>query len=322
MNTGNIGIVIHGGAGTILKSRIGEKESDYAQCLVQAREKGFKVLQAGGSAIDAVEAAVNVMEDEPLFNAGKGSVFAGNGRQEMDAAIMDGRDNQAGGVTGITRIANPISLARKVMTSSNFVLLSGEGAEEFAMKMGFEFKEADYFFSQERYDQYLSLKDKEETELDFAKLTVEERKALEDKGDFKFGTVGAVALDMNGDLAAATSTGGMANKRFGRIGDSPIIGAGVYANNETCAISSTGFGEFFLRGVTAYDISAIMEYRGKGLQEAAEVVIHEKLKAAGGEGGVIGIDGQGNMALPFNTAGMFRAWKGKDGEGVEMYGGS
>lgn len=260
---------------------------------------GELVLKDGGSALDAVEQAVRLLEDNQLFNAGRGSVFSHAIKNEMDAAIMNGLDLTAGAVAGISNVKNPISLARAVMEKSDHVLLSGNGAIEFAKSIGAEFADDEYFFVQSRYDQLKKALSSGSTLLDHTG----------EDDDKKFGTVGAVALDIHGNLATATSTGGMTNKKFGRVGDSPIIGAGTYANNKTCAISCTGHGEFFIRSVVAYDISCLMEYRDMSLNDACEYVVMKKLKDLGGEGGLIAVDGNGNICMPFNTDGMYRASK-------------
>jgi L-asparaginase / beta-aspartyl-peptidase len=302
-------IAIHGGAGTIVKADMTpELEQAYQAGLQQAMEAGFAVLAEGGSAVNAIKATIVILEDNMLFNAGRGSVFTKKGVQEMDAAIMDGRLLQAGAVTGVRNVRNPIELAMEVMINSNHVFLSGKGASDFAIKQGIKLEPDEYFFSQFRYDQWKSIRDSDTYSLDHTHQRLEE--LMRDK---KFGTVGAVACDQQGNIAAATSTGGMTNKKYGRIGDSPIIGAGTYANNRTCGISCTGHGELFIRAVAAHDVSCLMEYKGLSLQEAMEVVVHENLIAIGGEGGMIGVDGQGNTALVFNTEGMYRGYKSSDG---------
>jgi beta-aspartyl-peptidase (threonine type) len=253
--------------------------------------------------MDAVEEAVKRLEDSPLFNAGQGSVFTATGTHQMDASIMDGSNLKAGAVTTITGIKNPISLAKDVMTHTEHVFLAGEGAMDFAKSLGYEIKDPSYFHDELRYQQWQSIKDSNQFQLDHSL-----------KKDAKFGTVGAVALDQDGNIAAATSTGGMTNKKYGRVGDSPMIGAGTYANNKTCAVSCTGSGEFFIRGVVAYDVSAIMEYKGVSLAAAAEEVIHKRILEIGGDGGVIAVDTQGNVTMPFNTEGMYRAMMSSDGQ--------
>jgi beta-aspartyl-peptidase (threonine type) len=302
-------IAIHGGAGTILKEDMTpELESAYMQALSEALEAGYAVLEEGGSAINAIKATIVMMEDNVLFNAGKGAVFTKKGLQEMDAAVMDGSTLEAGSVSGVRNVRNPIELAMEVMRSSNHVFLSGKGASDFAIKQGIKLEPDEYFFSQFRYDQWKSIRDSDNYSLDHTHQRLEE--LMKDK---KFGTVGAVACDQKGNIAAATSTGGMTNKKYGRIGDSPIIGCGTYANNRTCGISCTGHGEMFIRAVAAHDVSCLMEYKGLGLQKAMEVVVHEKLKAIGGEGGMIGVDGNGQAAFVFNSQGMYRAFRSSDG---------
>ncbi len=301
-------IAIHGGAGTILKSTMTpEKETAYTSGLRNAIEAGEAILKAGGNALEAVEAAVKSMEDNPLFNAGKGAVFTNTGKNEMDASIMNGKDLTAGAVAGITNIKNPVSLAKEVMEKSEHVFLAGQGALDFAKKVNAKFESDDYFFVQMRHDQLLEAKKTDGVFLDHTEDKFE-------NGEKKFGTVGAVALDIHGNIAAATSTGGMTNKKFGRIGDSPIIGAGTYANNKTCAVSCTGHGELFIRSVVAYDVSCLMEYKGLSLKEACDLVVNDKLVKIGGEGGLIAVDSQGNIELPFNSEGMYRAKKTSESE--------
>jgi beta-aspartyl-peptidase (threonine type) len=271
-------------------------------------ETGFGVLEKGGSAINAVKAAIVVLEDNILFNAGRGSVFTKKGVQEMDAAIMNGATLEAGAVAGVRNVRNPIVLAAEVMLHSNHVFLSGKGANDFAIKQGVKLEPDEYFFSQFRYDQWKSIRDSDNYSLDHTHQRLEELMR-----DRKFGTVGAVACDEHGNIAAATSTGGMTNKKYGRIGDSPIIGIGTYANNETCAISCTGHGEPFIRAVAAHDVSCLMEYRGLTLHEAMNVVVNDKLLKLEGEGGMIGVDAQGNHAMVLNSAGMYRGYRSSDG---------
>ncbi len=293
----NISIAIHGGAGTITRqSMTSEQERAYRSALDVALTIGYDLLSKGASAPDAVEQAVMSLEDSPLFNAGRGSVFTSEGTHEMDASIMDGSNLQAGAISMVKGIKNPVRVARLIMDKSGHVLLAGAGAEAFAKSMKCEFRDDQYFFDDFRYKQWLEVKGTDATQLDhvFSK-------------DEKFGTVGAVACDHQGNLAAATSTGGMTNKKFGRVGDSPMIGAGNYANNFTCAVSCTGSGEFFIRGVVAYDVSCLMEYKGMSLQQACDEVIHHRIKKIGGDGGLIAVDQQGNIAMPFNTEGMYRA---------------
>ncbi len=297
------GIVIHGGAGTILRmSLTAELEAQYRERLQASLAAGYEILEKGGGGLDAVCAAVNVMENSPLFNAGKGAVFTHEGHNEQDASVMDGRTLECGGVASVKRIKNPVDLARLVMEKSEHVLLCGEGAEAFATKYNIDLVDADYFYTDMRWNQLQKALEKEKhLKTDYSQL--------DHTPDDKHGTVGAVALDKEGNLAAATSSGGMTNKRFSRIGDSPIIGAGNYANNSTCAVSTTGHGEFFMRCLTAYDVSAMMEYKQMTLTEAAEIAIVEKLTRLGGTGGLIAIDRQGDIALPFNTPGMYRGYR-------------
>ena len=313
-----ISIAIHGGAGTIVKEDMTpELEEAYRNALKAAMDAGYAVLEIGGTAIHAVKAAVVIMEDNPLFNAGKGAVFTKKGLNEMDAAIMDGSTLDAGAIAGVRNIRNPVELAEEVMLHSGHVFLSGKGANDFAIKQGIKLEPDDYFYSEYRYDQWRQIRDSDLYQLDHKK-----DKLVGLMKDKKFGTVGAVACDGQGNIAAATSTGGMTNKRFGRIGDSPMIGAGTYANNKTCAISCTGHGEIFIKAVAAYDVSCLMEYKNMSLRQACEEVIMKKLVALQGEGGLIGIDAKGNAALVFNSAGMYRGLKNSDGENViAIYGG-
>ncbi len=280
-------IAIHGGAGVILKRNLSpEMEKAYRHMLDSALTVGEKVLAKGGSSLDAVEKVIRVMEDCPLFNAGKGAVFSHDGYNELDAAVMDGSNLMAGAVAGVRNVKNPISLARKVMTNSDHVMLSGKGATDFAREQGLEIVDSTYFFTERRWKDLQDAIAKEKAN--------------------KFGTVGCVALDKAGNLAAGTSTGGMTNKKWNRIGDTPIIGAGTYASNKSCAVSGTGHGEFFIRYTVAREIAALMEYKGMTVKQAADEVIINRLKAAGGEGGVISVDKDGNIALVFNSAGMYR----------------
>lgn len=302
-------IVLHGGAGTILKEDMTPAlEQAYCDGLQQALDLGYAVLEQGGTAVNAVKAALVILEDNVLFNAGRGAVFTKKGVQEMDAAIMDGSDLSAGAVAGVRNVRNPIELATEVMRNSNHVFLSGKGANDFAIKQGVKLEPDEYFFSQFRYDQWKAIRDSDTYSLDHTNHHLEE--LMRDK---KFGTVGAVACDSKGNLAAATSTGGMTNKKYGRIGDSPVIGAGTYANNATCAISCTGHGEMFIRSVAAYDVSCLMEYKGLSLQEAMDTVVNRKLVALHGEGGMIGVDAKGNAAMVLNSAGMYRGMKNSKG---------
>lgn len=297
-------IAIHGGAGTISrKSMTPEKEAAYLKALNEALDAGYKILEKKGDALDAVKAAVIELENNILFNAGKGSVFTNNGTHEMDASIMDGRDLSAGAVAAVKNIRNPVELAYMVMKKSEHVFLIGSGAEEFARQYGIAFEPDEYFYSEFRYKQLQKAKQANETALDHDINITDEK---------KFGTVGAVACDANGNLAAATSTGGMTNKQWGRVGDSPIIGAGTYANNKTCAISCTGHGEPFIRAVTAYDVSCLMEYKGLSLEEAMNIVVNDKLLKIDGDGGMIGVDAKGNATLIFNSEGMYRGFCSSD----------
>lgn len=306
----NYAIAIHGGAGTILRSTMTpEKEAEYKQALADAINAGEAVLKANGSALDAVEAAIVSLENNPLFNAGKGAVFTNMGKNEMDASLMDGKDLRAGAVAGVQNIKNPIKLSRAVMDQSEHVMLAGLGAMEFAEKVGAEFADDEYFFVPMRFEQLQKAKESDTMILDHTEDDFE-------NGEKKFGTVGCVALDVYGNIAAGTSTGGMTNKKYGRVGDSPVIGSGTYANNKTCAISCTGHGEFFIRAVVAYDVSCLMEYKGLSLKEACNIVVKDKLVKLGGEGGLIALDAKGNIELSFNSEGMYRASK-KSGE--ELY---
>jgi len=291
-------IVIHGGAGVITREKMSPvMDKEYRAALVEAMNTGKKILSEGGTALEAVEKTINVMEDNPLFNAGKGAVFTHDGKNELDAAIMDGSDLAAGSVAGVTDIKNPITAARYVMTKSEHVMLTGAGASQFAKEQGLEIVPPSYFYTEKRYNELQEILKRE-----------------------KNGTVGCCALDKNGNLAAGTSTGGMSNKRYNRVGDAPIIGAGTYANNNSCAVSATGHGEFFIRWTVAHDISALMQYKGLSLKEASELVVNDKLVKAGGSGGVICVDKSGNVSMPFNSEGMFRGFATADGkEGVFIY---
>jgi len=299
----NISLAIHGGAGTILKSIITrKKEQAYKNALQAALDAGYKVLEQGGAALDAVECSVAELEDSHLFNAGKGSVFTASGTHEMDASIMDGSNLEAGAISAVAGIKNPVMLARSVMEQSDHVYLSGAGAEEFARSVNSEFRDQKYFYDEFRYQQWLAIKDSDKFQLDHSPPK-----------ENKFGTVGAVAQDSQGNIAAATSTGGMTNKKFGRVGDSSIIGSGTYANNQTCAVSCTGSGEYFIRGVVAYDVSCLIEYKQMSLEQACREVIQHRLKKIGGDGGLIALDATGNIVLEFNTEGMYRAMKSSTG---------
>lgn len=301
-----IALVIHGGAGTIDRTKMTpEREGEYRSGLERALKAGYEILQRGGSSLDATEAAVRVMEDDPHFNAGKGAVFTSAGVNELDAAVMDGRTLKAGAVASVRRIKNPVSLARLVMEKSAHVMLDCAGAEAFAKEHGIELVDPKYFSTQRRWDELQQEKEKQ--------------KKKESGSSEKSGTVCAVALDRNGNLAAATSTGGTTNKHPGRIGDSPVIGAGTYANNATCAVSGTGDGEYFIRAAVGHDVSALMEYRGMSVAAAAAAVL-KKVEQLGGTGGLIAIDRQGQMAMPFNTTGMYRGHVDPEGKFVvEIY---
>lgn len=312
---GKLALAIHGGAGTIRRENMtSEQETAYRDKMEESLNAGYAVLESGGSALEAVIAAVKIMEDSPLFNAGKGSVFTSDGKNEMDAAIMDGATKNAGAVAGLTRVKNPVTAALAVMTRSPHVLMIGQGAEQFAEEQGLELVDPSYFKVQKRYEQWLKIKESEQQKLDHSSLLQLE---LEDPyfKDRKFGTVGAVALDKEGNIAAATSTGGMTNKRYGRVGDVPIIGAGTYADNASCAVSATGHGEFFIRAVVGHEIAAQMKYAGKTLEEAADEVVMKQLVDLKGEGGVIAIDREGNIAMPFNSEGMYRGYIREKGQG-------
>ena len=323
-------LAIHGGAGTILRSEMtAELERDYRQALNNALSCGWEILQTGGDALDAVQASVVELENFPLFNAGRGAVFTHDAKNEMDACIMDGETGKAGAVAFVRNVKNPIKLARLVMGKTPHILLAGNGANEFAEQMQVEFAPDEYFFTDFRYQQFLKASQENVIQLDHAgtvqsskfKVQSSENDYLESKirNPKSLGTVGAVACDANGNLAAATSTGGLTNKKFGRIGDTPIVGAGTYADNKTCAVSCTGHGEYFMQAVAAYDVAARMKYKNLSLVEAANETI-EYLREIGGEGGLIAVDAFGNIAFPFNSEGMYRGFIKTDGElSVEIY---
>jgi len=307
-------MVIHGGAGTLTRKNMSvEKEAAYRAALTLALQTGYKTLKAGKSSLDAVEATIHVMEDSPLFNAGKGAVFTHDGKNEMDAAIMEGKTMMAGAVAGVTTIKNPISAARAVMEKSEHVMMVGQGAEAFARQAGITIVDPKYFYTKERWDglQQAIKEDSAKAVLDHGSKKSMKLGTL--NHDFKFGTVGTVALDQAGNLAAGTSTGGMTNKKYGRVGDAPIIGAGTYANNATAGISCTGWGEFYIRNVVAHDISAMMEYKNMSVTDAAAAAI-EKVGKMGGDGGLIALDAKGHVAMPFNTEGMYRGTVTEDGK--------
>lgn len=298
-------IVIHGGAGTLSKSDMdAETEKAYVDALNQALTEGENILKSGGKSIDAVVAAIKIMEDSPLFNAGKGAVFSHDGKNELDASIMTGDQQLAGAVGGVTNVKNPIILARTIMEKSKHVMMVGKGAEAFAADNNLELVDPSYFYTQKRWD-------------NLQQAIIEEKNNTLDKSsnlpNKKHGTVGCVALDMNGNIVAGTSTGGMTNKMYNRLGDSPIIGAGTYADNNTCGVSCTGHGEFFIRYTVARDIAALMEYKGLTLKQACDTIVYKKLVSKGGEGGLIALDKSGNIEMPFNTTGMYRGWA-RDGQ--------
>lgn len=299
-------LVIHGGAGAITRAAMTpEMEQEYLKVLNEALDIGETILKEGGASLDAVEKTIMYLEDSPLFNAGKGAVFTHEGKNELDASVMDGASLKAGAAGGLTIVRNPIRAARAVMEKSPHVLLVGKGAEQFAIEQKIDTVSPEYFFTQERWDALERAKAAENAQ----------EGALPTNPDYKFGTVGCVALDQKGNIAAGTSTGGMTNKRWNRLGDAPIIGAGTYANNATCGVSCTGHGEFFIRYAVAHDVSAMMEYKGSSVQEAGEFIVNQKLKNAGGEGGLIALDKKGNIAMPFNSEGMYRGYA-KAGERV------
>lgn len=310
-----IGFIIHGGAGVIKKGSLTpEREAEYKAKLTEAVTAGYRALQDGKSSLDAVEIAIRILEDSPLFNAGKGAVFTNDGKNELDSSIMDGKTLAAGAAAGLHKVKNPITLARVIMEKSPHVMMVGDGAEKFAAEQKIELVDERYFWTQQRWDDLQRV------------LNVEKGKSEQVKKpgdvlsrDSKYGTVGAVALDRKGNIAAGTSTGGMTNKRYGRVGDAPIIGAGTYANNDTCGVSATGWGEYFIRVGVARDISALMEYRAMTVQAAADAVL-AKVKKLGGDGGVIAMDKFGNMAVSFNSEGMYRAYINGEGKPVvEIY---
>ena len=308
-----IAMVIHGGAGTIRRADMSEEgETAYREALETALRTGFEILTNGGTSLDAVEATIRTMEDSPLFNSGKGAVFTHEGRNELDASIMEGKTMNAGAVAGVTILKNPISAARAVMEKSKHVMMSGRGAELFATQQGLEVVDPQYFWTEKRWKSLQKALEDEKKASSNA--------ALDENPDHKFGTVGAVALDRDGNIAAGTSTGGMTNKRFGRIGDSPVIGAGTYAKNDTCGVSATGHGEFFIRWSVASRISDLMEYKGLSVDDAATEVV-ELLREVGGEGGVIALDAKGNVSMPFNSEGMYRGFVKDDGKvHIAIYG--
>lgn len=311
-------LVIHGGAGGVTKENHNEQQQKaYSKALQEALDAGYSVLENGGSSLDAVQAAVNIMEDSPLFNAGRGAVFNSEGKQEMDASIMDGKTLNCGAVTGVNHIKNPILAARIVMDSSKHVLLSGKEVESMMAQYGLEMVDSSYFFTDKRYNQLKRIQGKDIIQLDHSSASLFEEGLID---DHKYGTVGAVAIDKNGNIAAGTSTGGMTNKKHGRIGDSPIIGAGNYANNLTCGISATGTGEYFMRTVAAHEVSNLIQYKGLSPNEALHEVLFNQIGKLGGSGGMILIDNKGDIYWDFNSKGMFRGFKKSSGENVvEMF---
>ena len=327
--TPRLGFIIHGGAGVISKATLTpEKEKEYRAKLEEVVLAGYKALQAGKSSLDAVEIAIRMMEDSPLFNAGKGAVFTNDGKNELDSSIMEGKTLAAGAVAGLHHVKNPITLARAVMEKSPHVMMFGDGAEKFAKEQKIEIVDEKYFWTQNRWDGLQQVLKEEKEQLEKDKVKSEKPKPgavatempASKQPQNRFGTVGAVALDKDGNLAAGTSTGGMTNKKYGRVGDAPIIGAGTYANNDTCGVSATGWGEYFIRLGVARDISSLMEYRALPVQNAADMVIHQKLQKLGGDGGVIAMDKFGNMAVSFNSDGMYRAYIDINGKPVvEIY---
>lgn len=317
-----LGFVIHGGAGVIRRGDLTpQKEAEYRQKLEEALLAGYRVLQNGGKSLDAVETAIRILEDSPLFNAGKGAVFTADGKNELDSSIMDGKTLAAGAVAGLHHVKNPISLARMVMEKSPHVMMVGDGAEKFAVQQGVRLVDEKYFWTEDRWKSLQRIKEQEKkkAEAEKAGKKISFNIDLSREPRNKFGTVGAVALDKDGNLAAGTSTGGMTNKKFGRVGDAPIIGAGTYADNRTCAISATGWGEFFIRVGVARDISALMEYKALPVQQAADTVL-KKVQTLGGDGGVIALDKAGNIGISFNSEGMYRAYINREGKPVvEIY---
>lgn len=318
---GEITLVIHGGAGTIKREYMtDEMDAQYRSILQKALNSGYAVLQSGGTAEEAVVASIMIMEDDEHFNAGKGAVFTHDGKNELDASVMDGKTRNAGAIAGIHRIKNPIKGAVAVMHHSPHVMMIGKGAEQFAQEQGLELVSPEYFYTERRFKALERIRDREKTELDHSAEEKNGKSAyLEmDMADRKFGTVGAVALDKDGNIFAGTSTGGMTNKKYGRVGDVPIIGAGTYADNESCGVSATGHGEYFIRAVVGHDIAARMKYQGKSLKEAAEDVVMNELVEMGGEGGIVALDRAGNISMAFNSEGMYRGYI-KKGQEAKVY---
>ena len=309
-------IVIHGGAGTIKKENMTpEQEVAYRDKLQEALNVGYKILEDGGSSLDAVQKTINVMEDSPLFNAGKGAVFNSLGKNELDASIMDGKTLNTGAVAGVKQIKNPINAARIVMDSTRHVMMAGKGAEDFAKLNGIEFVDDSYFHTEKRYNQLLKAQEREKVTLDHSAMVIDNKELID---DHKYGTVGAVAIDKNGNIAAATSTGGMTNKKYGRVGDVPLIGAGTYANNSTCGVSATGTGEYFIRTVATHETSNLMQYKNLSLKESLDNVI-KQVGDLGGSGGMVALDKDANIAWSFNSAGMYRGYKKSNGENVVKF---
>ncbi len=311
-------LVIHGGAGTIKKEYMtDEQENAYRDKLQEALDAGYTILENGGTSIEAVQKTINIMEDSPLFNAGKGAVFNSLGKQEMDASIMDGKTLNAGAVAGVSLIKNPINAAILVKDSTQHVMLSGKGAEEFAKQYHLQFEDASYFYTEKRFQSLMKVKEKSGEKI---LIKPNPKGNLELIDEHKLGTVGCVAIDKNHNIAAGTSTGGMTNKKFGRIGDSPIIGAGTYANNKTCGVSATGTGEYFIRTLAAHEVSNLIQYKNLSIKEALNQVIHVDIDSLGGDGGLIGLDKNANIAWDFNTEGMYRAYRKSNGEKlIEIY---
>ena len=307
----NFALAIHGGAGNLQKRNLTpEQEEAYKRVMAECLQLGNKMLERGDSAVNVVEAVIKIMEDSPLFNAGKGSVFSHDGTNEMDAAMMDGKTLKCGAATLLRTVKNPISLAKSIMQKSKFVFLNGKGAEKYAKEHGLEIVDTSYFFDKMRWDQYLKIRDSSKTQLDNeGQGYVQPLDSVD-----KFGTVGCVVLDRYGNLAAGTSTGGIVNKNYNRIGDSPVIGAGTYANNSTCAISCTGHGEDFIRLVAAHEVSSLVKYKPMSLKKAADQVIHKQLSKIGGRGGLIAINRRGQVVFSFNTSGMYRGYMKSNGK--------
>jgi len=315
----DIAIAIHGGAGTILKSNMTpELEKQYHAKMEEALKAGYQILQSGGTSLDAIQTTIVVMENSPLFNAGKGAVFTHQKTNELDASIMDGSNLNAGAVAGVTKVKNPIKLAAAVMLKSKHVMLSGKGAETFAEQNNIELVPAEYFRTERRWNQILKVLNEKPKQSKINnhkdKVAYQQKTEMIWPDDKKFGTVGAVALDKQGNLAAGTSTGGMTNKQYGRIGDAPIIGAGTYADNKACAISATGHGEYFIRAAVAHDVCARVLYKKIPLQQAADEVIQQKLATMGAEGGVVGLSPQGKPIFSFNSSGMYRGYIDTNGK--------